>query len=99
MPLIYNLRHLIVRKMSTIFTALGIALVVFIFISMLAFVQGLRGALTTTGSPSNAIVLRGGATSEIQSYIPRDDAAMLRGLPEVAKDASGTPPVTARPVG
>ena len=49
MPLIYNLRHLVVRKMSTIFTALGIALVVFIFISMLAFVQGLRGALTTTG--------------------------------------------------
>lgn len=95
MPLIYNLRHLIVRKMSTIFTALGIALVVFIFISMLAFVQGLRGALTTTGSPSNAIVLRGGATSEIQSYIPRDDAAMLRGLPEVAMDASGAPLVTA----
>ena len=41
MPLIYNLRHLVVRKMSTILTALGIALVVFIFISMLAFVQGL----------------------------------------------------------
>ena len=24
MPLIYNLRHLVVRKMSTIFTALGL---------------------------------------------------------------------------
>jgi putative ABC transport system permease protein len=95
MPLIYNIRHLIVRKMSTIFTALGIALVVFIFISMLAFVQGLHGALATTGSRDNAIVLRGGATSEIQSYIPRDDAAMLRGLPEAAKDPSGQPIMTA----
>jgi ABC-type lipoprotein release transport system permease subunit len=94
MPLIYNLRHLVVRKMSTIFTALGIALVVFIFISMLAFVQGLHGALATTGSPSNAIVLRAGATSEIQSYITRDDAAMLRGLPEVAKDPAGSPILT-----
>ncbi len=91
MPIIYNLRHLLVRKVSTILTALGIALVVFIFTSMLAFVQGLRGALTTTGKPSNAIIMRGGATSEISSYLPRDDAAMLRGLPEVAKDPAGEP--------
>jgi putative ABC transport system permease protein len=91
MPIIYNLRHLLVRKVSTILTALGIALVVFIFTSMLAFVQGLSGALTTTGKPSNAIVMRGGATSEISSYLPRDDAAMLRGLPEVAKDPAGEP--------
>ena len=49
MPLIYNLRHLVVRKMSTIFTALGIALVVFIFMSMLAFVQGLQGRSSPPG--------------------------------------------------
>jgi ABC-type lipoprotein release transport system permease subunit len=95
MPIIYNLRHLLVRKVSTILTALGIALVVFIFTSMLAFVQGLNGALTTTGNPANAIVMRGGATSEISSYLPRDDSAMLRGLPEVAKDAAGEPLFTA----
>src|SRR5687767_3226473 len=95
MPIIYNLRHLLVRKVSTILTALGIALVVFIFTSMLAFVQGLNGALTTTGNASNAIVMRGGATSEISSYLPRDDSAMLRGLPEVAKDAAGEPLFTA----
>jgi len=95
MPLIYNIRHLLVRKLSTILTALGIALVVFIFTSMLAFVQGLRGALVATGRPDNVLVMRGGATSEIQSYIPRDDAALIRGLPEVARDAAGEPLISA----
>lgn len=94
MPLIYNLRHLLVRKVSTLLTALGIALVVFIFTSMLAFVQGLRGALVATGRPGNVIVMRGGATAEVQSYVPRDDAALIRGAPEVARDASGEPLVT-----
>ncbi len=94
MPIMYNVRNLMVRKVSTLFTALGIALVVFIFTSMLAFVQGLRGSLARTGHPGNVIVLRGGATGEIQSYIPRDDAALIRGLPEVARGADGQPLVT-----
>ena len=94
MPLIYNLRHLLVRKVSTLLTALGIALVVFIFTSMLAFVQGLRGALVATGRPENVIVMRGGATAEVQSYVPRDDAALIRGAPEVARDAAGEPLVS-----
>lgn len=95
MPLIYNLRHLLVRKVSTLLTALGIALVVFIFTSMLAFVQGLRGALVSTGRPDNVIIMRGGATAEIQSYVSREDAALIRGLPEVARDSAGEPLLTA----
>jgi ABC-type lipoprotein release transport system permease subunit len=95
MPIIYNVRNLTVRKASTLFTALGIALVVFIFTSMLAFVQGLRGSLARTGHPENAIVLRSGATGEIQSYIPREDAALIRGLPEIARDTGGQPLLTA----
>ncbi len=94
MPLIYNLRHLLVRKISTLFTALGIALVVFIFTSMLAFVQGLRTALVATGRPDNMIIMRGGATAEIQSYVSREDAALIRGLPEVAHDSAGEPLIT-----
>lgn len=95
MPIVYNVRNLAVRRASTMFTALGIALVVFIFTSMLAFVQGLRNALVKTGHPENVLVLRGGATGEIQSYIPREDAALIRGLPEVAGDSGGQPLLTA----
>ncbi len=86
MPIIYNLRHLLVRKVSTALTALGIAMVVFIFTSMLAFVQGFRGALTATGREDNAIVLRAGATSEIESYLDREDAALVRLSPEAARE-------------
>ena len=95
MPIVYNIRNLAVRRASTLFTAFGIALVVFIFTSMLAFEQGLRGALVKTGHPENVIVLRGGATGEISSYIPREDAALIRGLPEVGRDAGGQPLLTA----
>jgi ABC-type lipoprotein release transport system permease subunit len=90
-PIIYNLRHLLVRKVSTVLTALGIAMVVFIFTSMLAFVQGFRVALVATGRADNALVMRGGATSEIESYLDREDASMIRALPEIARDAGGEP--------
>ncbi len=94
MPILYNLRHLLVRKVSTAFTALGIALVVFIFTSMLAFAQGFRGALVATGRPDNVMVMRAGATSELESFLTRDDAAMIRALPEIGKDAGGQPLAT-----
>lgn len=88
MPIIYNLRHLFVRKVSTALTALGVAMVVFIFTSMLAFVQGFRGALVATGRPDNVLVMRGGATSEIESILLREDVSLIRALPEVAKDGA-----------
>lgn len=91
MPVIYNLRHLLVRKVSTALTAAGIAMVVFIFTSMLAFVAGFRGALTSTGREDNVIVMRAGATSEIESGITRDMAALVRVAPEASRDAGGTP--------
>ena len=94
MPIIYNLRHLLVRKVSTLFTLLGIAMVVFIFTSMLAFAQGFRRALVATGRADNVIVMRGGATSEIESYLPREDASLIRALPEVAQDEGGEPLAT-----
>ena len=57
--------------MSTAFTALGIALVVAVFIGMLALANGFRAALVRTGSPENVLVLRNGADSELSSSIDR----------------------------
>ena len=94
MPFLYNLRHLLVRKVSTVLTALGIGLVVFIFTAMLAFAQGFRGALVATGRPDNVLLMRPGATSELESYLPREDAALLRALPELKKDPGGNPMAT-----
>ena len=41
-PLAYNLRNLVVRKTTTIMTALGIALTVAVLLAILALVNGLR---------------------------------------------------------
>ena len=60
-PIIYNLRSLRQRPVSTLTTALGMALVVAVFVSMNALANGFRAALVGTGSPENVILLRKGA--------------------------------------
>ena len=45
-PLVYNLRNLAARRVSTALTALGIALVAWVFIFTLALAGGFQAALT-----------------------------------------------------
>ncbi len=59
------------RPVSTALTALGIGLVVAVFIGMLALANGFRSALLRTGSDANVLVLRRGADSELSSGIDR----------------------------
>ena len=61
------------RPVSTAFTALGIALVVAVFIGMLALANGFAAALARTGSDQNVLVLRKGADTEMSSGIDRED--------------------------
>jgi putative ABC transport system permease protein len=44
-PVAYNLRNLVVRKTTTLMTALGIALTVAVLLAVLALVNGLRTTL------------------------------------------------------
>ena len=90
-PLVYNVRSLARRPVSSAMTALGVALVVGVFIAMLALANGFKMALVRTGSPDNVLVLRKGADSELSSGISRDNAAIIAALPEVAAAADGSP--------
>jgi putative ABC transport system permease protein len=90
-PLSYNYRSLAGRPMSTAFTALGIGLVVAVFIAMLALANGFAAALTTTGSDRNVLVLRKGADNEMSSSITREIASIIAATPYVAKGADGAP--------
>ena len=90
-PLIYNVRSLLRRPVSSAMTALGVALVVAVFIAMLALANGFRMALVRTGSPDNVLVLRRGADSELSSGISRENAAIIAALPQVAAGADGRP--------
>ncbi|HEX4628603.1 MAG TPA: ABC transporter permease, partial [Gemmatimonadales bacterium] len=93
-PFAYNLRSIAQRPVSTTMTALGVALVVAVFVAMLALAHGFRAALVKTGSPDNVIVLRRGADSEMSSGLSRDNARLIATDPRIASDADGRPLVS-----
>ncbi|MEO8450309.1 MAG: ABC transporter permease [Gemmatimonadota bacterium] len=93
-PIIYNLRSLRQRPVSTLTTALGMALVVAVFVAMNALANGFRAALVSTGSPDNVIVLRKGSQQEMNSGIDRQAARIIAGLPFVATTGDNQPLVS-----
>ena len=93
-PILYNVRSVLQRPASTAFTALGIGLVVAVFIGMLALANGFRAALARTGSDRNVLVLRKGADSELASGISREMASLIASSPHVATGADGRPLVS-----
>ncbi len=93
-PLVYNLRSVTQRPVSTALTALGIGLVVAVFVAMLALANGFVAALTKTGSADNVLLLRRGADSELSSGIPRDAIGIISASPHIATGADGRPLVS-----
>ncbi|HET8623635.1 MAG TPA: FtsX-like permease family protein [Gemmatimonadales bacterium] len=94
-PLSYNVRSLLGRPVSTALTALGIGLVVAVFIAMLALANGFAAALTRTGSDRNVLVLRKGADSEMASSLERQAASILAASPHIARGPDGRALVSA----
>jgi putative ABC transport system permease protein len=90
-PLAYNLRNMVVRKTTTLMTALGIALTVAVLLSILALVDGLRATLSSSGDPLQVIVTRKGATSELVSVVTRTQFQDLKFLPAIARGRDGQP--------
>src|SRR5208337_1828655 len=88
-PITYNLRSLMVRRPTSLMTALGIALVVMVVVILLSFVSGLRRSLELVGEPGHWIILSRGTVSEGESYISRQQADILRSRSEIATDSSG----------
>jgi len=93
-PFSYVFRNLWTRKLTTLLTAGGMAMVVFVFAAVLMLDAGLKKTLVSTGSPENAILLRQSAQTEIQSSITRDQASLVQTLPGVARDQAGEPMVS-----
>ena len=90
-PLIYNVRSVTQRPVSTALTALGIGLVVAVFVAMLALANGFIAALAKTGSSDNVLLLRRGADSELSSGIPREAVSIISASPHIATGADGRP--------
>jgi ABC-type lipoprotein release transport system permease subunit len=88
-PLSYSLRNLWTRRLTTVLTASGMALVVFVFAAILMLAAGLQQTMVETGSRDNVVVIRKGAVTEVQSGIERSQAAVVESQPEVAIGADG----------
>jgi putative ABC transport system permease protein len=97
-PFTYIARNLWVRRVTTLLTAAGMALVVYVFATVLMMTEGIRTTLVATGQPDNVIVLRKGAGAEINSGIARSQALILETLPGIAADRFGNPLVSREPV-
>lgn len=93
-PLRYNLRNMAVRKVTTLMTVGGIALVTAIFVGLFALAIGLDRTLVGTGHPLNLIVLRGAGATETASTVTKQQAQDLASLEGIAKDAAGEPLVS-----
>ncbi len=88
-PLSYSIRNLWTRRLTTVLTASGMALVVFVFTTILMLAQGLQKTLVETGSHDNVVVIRKGSGTEVQSGIDRLQASTVETDPEVAAGADG----------
>ncbi len=98
LPFSYVARNLWVRRVTTALTAAGMALVVYVFATVLMMTEGIRATLVATGQADNVIVLRKGAGAEINSGITRGQAGILQTLPGIARDAAGRALLSAEPV-
>src|SRR5580693_1682757 len=85
-PVSYNLRNLVVRKTTTVITALGIALTVAVLLAVLALVNGLRTAFQSSGDPLQVLVMRKGSTAELSSAVTREAYQDLKSMAGIARD-------------
>lgn len=97
-PLNYIARNLMARKLTTALTAGGMALVVYVFATVLMLAAGLRETLVGTGQPDNVVVIRRGSQTEVQSGIDRVSAAIVESLPDIATGEDGKRLVSKEPV-
>ena len=93
-PFNYIFRNLWTRLLTTVLTALGMALVVFVFAAVLMLDAGLKQTMVGTGSFDNVVMIRKGSDTEIQSGVYRDQASLIESMPQIARAADGTPLVS-----
>ena len=93
-PISYNIRNLIVRKGTTLMTAIGIGLTVAVLVTAMALTAGLKSVFAGSGDPRQVIVLRTGTNAELTSTVSNDAYQIIRRLPGIATTPEGEPMVS-----
>ena len=76
-PLNYIARNMVARRLTTALTAGGMALVVYVFATVLMLAAGLEKTLVATGQDDNVVVIRRSSQTEVQSGIDRLQAGIV----------------------
>jgi putative ABC transport system permease protein len=97
-PISYIARNLVSRRLTTILTAGGMALVVYVFATVLMLAAGLEKTLVSTGEDDNVVVIRRGAQTEVQSGVDRRQASVVESLPDIATGQDGQRLISKEPV-
>src|ERR1700693_3482339 len=97
-PVNYVVRNLAARRLTTALTAGGMALVVYVFATVLMLSAGLEETLVTTGQDDNVVVIRRAAQTEVQSGIDRTQAGIVESLADVAIGQDGRRLISKEPV-
>src|SRR3990172_8088780 len=85
----FNLKTIWDRTGSTAAALFGIAGVVAVLVAVLSIAQGSRHAMTVSGSPDTAIVLRSGADSEMMSGLGGPTTRIIAEMEGVARGVGG----------
>jgi len=93
-PFNYIARNLVARRLTTTLTAGGMALVVYVFATVLMLSAGLQKTLVATGQDDNVVVIRRSSQTEVQSGFGRQQAGIVESLPQIALAADGRPLVS-----
>lgn len=73
------------RAGASLATLFGVGGVVIVLVAVLSIAEGFRKALSSAGSPRNAIVMRAGSDSEMMSVLVGDSVEIIRQAPGVAR--------------
>jgi putative ABC transport system permease protein len=90
-----NLKSVSQRFWISLSTVIAVALVVVVLLAFLAMANGFQRTLNASGADDIAIVLRGGAQSEINSVVSRDQVRLVEEGPGIAKGRDRKPLVSA----
>lgn len=88
-PLSYIFKNLLARRLTTALTAIGMAVVVFVFAVVLMLSVGLERTLVETGSADNVLAISRSVETEVQSKVDREQAALIESSLDIAYGPKG----------
>lgn len=81
-----NLRNLPQRLGSSTVAVIGVGAVVLVFAGVLSMASGLEKTMLSAGNDSTAVILRSGATSELNSGFGNEQVLIIANAPGILKD-------------